>query len=561
MKKILSICLVIMLVFSTVLTGCGEKEKTDYLDDIKLVETNDSYRNFYQIWIGSFCDSNNDETGDIPGIISKLDYLNDGDPDTDTDLGIDGIWLSPFMPSPSYHKYDVTDYYNVDEEFGTLEDFDKLVEECDKRGINIIIDLVINHCSSKHPWFQKACEEAKEGNFDGYARYFEIEQSDTSPGDGYRQVAGTSDLWYEGNFTFEMPEWNLDSDLAREEIMKISKFWLDRGVAGFRLDAVKYFSNAHTDSTEFLNWYYDECKKIKPDVYMVGENWVGTDEIYEVYESGIDSQFAFRFGNNDGLFINAVRTGASGEKVITQAANYDNKIRNINSNVKNAWFLTNHDMVRSANALKPLSNKKMAAALYLMLPGCTFTYYGEEIGIMAPNTNNDASYRTPMIWDDQNLPDIYVPGVAEDSVPEYGGVKQQEEDGKSLLNFYKRAFKIKNQNPEIARGKITDTVDFGDESVGAYYVEYEGSRLLIIHNMSLDDGKVLTISDDIMKNAKIRGDLVSSDGTNEEETTISGRGNTENSEEEKLDIKEITLNKGELKMPPQSTVILKAKDK
>lgn len=558
MKKVLSLLLIIMLLCTVVITGCsndggdtadptgGDNTSKDYLDDIAIAEVNqaDKYRNYYQIWIGSFCDSNNDETGDIQGIISQLDYLNDGDPETDTDLGVNGIWLSPMMPSVSYHKYDVTDYYNIDEEFGTLEDFDQLIAECNKRGIRVVIDLVLNHISSRHPWFAKACEEVKAGNFDGYAKYFEFVKSNTMPGEGYRQVSGSDDLWYEGNFTYEMPDWNLSSEATREEFKKISKFWLDRGVSGFRLDAVKYFTNDHTDSVEFLEWYCSMCREIDPDVYIVGENWVGTGEIYETYKSGIDSQFAFKFGNTDGTFIMTAKSGNLGKKTINQMKRNIENIKENNPDAINAWFLTNHDMTRSANALKKLADRKMAAALYLLSPGCTFTYYGEELGIAAPNTTNDASYRTPMVWDSENLPDIYVPGVDGVEAPEQGGVKQQLENEDSLLNFYKRVFKIKNQNPEIARGTITDTVEFDDNAVGAYYVEYEGSKLLIIHNTATDSEKTLTITESIMKNSAIRGDLIAGDPATDAE------GNTVK--------QEITLQDGQLVMPAQSTVILKA---
>ena len=158
MKKLISFILIITISLSCLLAGGCKKEepqgakeeKINYVDpmkDIEVKNSTDKYRNFYQIFVGSFCDSNNDGIGDLQGIISKLDYLNDGDNSTNTDLGVDGIWLTPIMPSRSYHKYDVKDYFNIDEQFGTLKDFDMLIEECHKRGIKVIIDMVLNHCS------------------------------------------------------------------------------------------------------------------------------------------------------------------------------------------------------------------------------------------------------------------------------------------------------------------------------------------------------------------------------------------------------------------------------
>ena len=261
MKKILSILLAGAMLAGCVLTGCSDSSSsksdssdgntakvTDPIEGVKATASTDKYRNYYEIFVNSFCDSNGDETGDLQGIISQLDYLNDGDPNSGDDLGVDAIWLTPIMPSKSYHKYDVEDYYNIDPDFGTLDDFDKLIEECHKRGINVILDLVLNHASSKNPLFTKAVEEVADNKLDGNAEYFEIHKasyfdSDTqtiSLGNGYA---------CEANFSQEMPEWNLNSKKTREEFTKIAKFWLDRGVDGFRLDACKYFTNKETDGT------------------------------------------------------------------------------------------------------------------------------------------------------------------------------------------------------------------------------------------------------------------------------------------------------------------------
>ena len=143
-KKFLISNIAIALAVS-MLAGCGKKDESEKLNII-----DDNYRNYYEIYVHSFYDSNEDGIGDLNGVTQKLDYLKD--------LGINGIWLMPIMPSPTYHKYDVVDYMDIDSEYGTMEDFDKLVEECHKRGINIIIDMVMNHSSSQNEWFVKACD-------------------------------------------------------------------------------------------------------------------------------------------------------------------------------------------------------------------------------------------------------------------------------------------------------------------------------------------------------------------------------------------------------------------
>ena len=524
MKKIISIALVLCIALSAVLCGCSKKEENANTITVEP----DKYRSFYQIWIGSFCDSNGDETGDFEGIISKLDYLNDGNPDGGSDLGIDGIWLSPMMPSYSYHKYNVRDYFNIDPEFGSLEIFDKFIAECDKRGIAVIIDLVINHSASDHPYFIKACEELREGKEDGYAQYYNFKKGADAIHN--RTVTGTS-YYYEGQFSSEMPDWNLSYQGTRDYFEEIVKFWLDRGVDGFRLDAVKYFADTKTDGIEFMTWFYDMAQSYNPDVYMVGEDWDSPSAIYEKYTSGMDSFFNFKFATTSGNYVMAARNGQIKTYVDALKKFNDNILKRSDSAI-NANFLTNHDMVRVSNALDE-TEQKFAAALYLLSPGNSFTYYGEEIGIEAPNSTNDASYRTPMIWDNDNLPNIYVNGVAEVTENELGGVKQQLVEEDSLINTYRRLYKIKSENPEIARGKITKTLETEDVHYGGYYLDYKGTTMLVIHYGG-SETKTVTIDESVLKNAVLRGWVCAT------------------GEDVKFDGTTLTL-------PPMSSVILKAK--
>ncbi|MBR1732042.1 MAG: alpha-amylase, partial [Ruminococcus sp.] len=269
MKKLLALLLTLTII-AVSLYGCGSQEYKDPTTDIKTTASTDKYRNFYEIFVCAYNDSDDDAVGDLQGIIDKLDYLNDGNPETDSDLGIDGIWLTPIMPSPSYHKYDVADYYNIDERFGDLETFDKLVKECHKRGIKLIIDMVLNHCSRTNPLFKNACKEVLEGKLDGDAKYFEISKFDDNPGEGYTIIG--NDYYYESNFSPDMPEWNLNADCTRDYFKDVATFWLkDHDVDGFRLDATLYYTNSHTDGEDFLKWYYSMAQGIKDDVYMVGE--------------------------------------------------------------------------------------------------------------------------------------------------------------------------------------------------------------------------------------------------------------------------------------------------
>ena len=153
MKKFLCLTLTVLLFF----TACGVQDEYPVVVKQEYpVVIDDNYRNYYEIYVGGFYDSNGDGIGDLKGITEKLSYLNDGDPKTDTDLGINGIWLMPIFPSPTYHKYDAKDYYSIDPQYGTMEDFDELIAACDKAGIDVILDLVLNHTSTQNPWFQSA---------------------------------------------------------------------------------------------------------------------------------------------------------------------------------------------------------------------------------------------------------------------------------------------------------------------------------------------------------------------------------------------------------------------
>lgn len=548
MKKIISLMLCLLIAGGCVLTGCGNNngsetsatqadgKASDPIENIEAVASTDKYRNFYQIFVYSFCDSDGDQVGDLQGIISQLDYLNDGDPNTGDDLGIDGIWLTPIMPSKSYHKYDVEDYYDIDPEFGTLEDMDQLIAECDKRGIKLIIDLVLNHISSSHPLFIQATQEVAENKLDGAAEYFEIHNPSYFDSDTI--ISHLSNGYaVEANFSFEMPEWNLNSEKTRAEFENIAKFWLERGVDGFRLDAIKYYNNKSTDGTEFLNWFYTTAQKYNPDVYMVGECWDDDSVIEEFYKSGIDSQFAFKFSSTSGLIVENINT-QTGTGIVKKVMNYDSKMKENNPDSINAMFLSNHDQVRIGNALESygLDYQKFAASVYMLFPGNPYIYYGEEIGLKAPNTTNDASYRGAMIFDSENLPDIFVNGIGDEhEAPAYGGVKQQLADENSLLNHYRRIIKIKNQNPELARGTITEMVTFDDKNIGAYKVEYDGSTLLVIHNFNKTTDKEITITEEMMKNPTVRADLLA------------------DSSDSHIEIKD-----GKFTLPPHSTVILKS---
>ena len=239
----------------------------------------DNYRTFYEIYVGSFYDSDGDGTGDLNGVEEKLDYLNDGNDKTDDDLGFTGIWLMPIMPSPTYHKYDVTDYTSVDPAYGTTEDFRALASECHARGIKLIIDFVMNHTSAKHPWFQQAVayyESLAPGQEPDladcpYAGYYHFSR-EKAGATGWHQ-AGTSEWYYECIFWDQMPDLALENEAVRQELENAARFWLDLGADGFRLDAVKeFFSGSHAKNIETLAWFNEYVLSVDQNAILVCED-------------------------------------------------------------------------------------------------------------------------------------------------------------------------------------------------------------------------------------------------------------------------------------------------
>ncbi|MDR2655457.1 MAG: hypothetical protein LBC56_05200 [Oscillospiraceae bacterium] len=444
------------------------------------------YGNYYEIFVGSYYDSDGDGMGDLNGIVQKLDYLNDGQPESNTSLHIDGIWLMPIMPSPSYHKYDVTDYYGIDPAYGSMADFENLVRECGKRGIRLIIDLVMNHSSSEHPWFVKAREEISSGADWRYANYYNIGHGQA--GDRTHSLE-MDDYYYEGVFVDSMPDLNYDNEEVRREFENIAKFWLDKGVSGFRLDAVKWLYPDQQKSVDCLKWFVDYCKSIKPDIYMVGEVWSEDAEIMKFYESGIPSLFNFTFSDENGYPAKAADSG-TGAYYANRLQRWDTIMAGRFPDAIDAVFLSNHDQDRSAHYLSEDPQKeKMAAALYLLEPGNPFIYYGEEIGMTG--RGRDENKRGPMIWS------LSQPGGLTDGPPArdsgYGAsrsIEQQLADPDSLLRFYIRAIRLRNQFPGLWRGRVEE-ISQPDDAL-AVFKSVDGENILIVaHNVSTEEKTVI----------------------------------------------------------------------
>lgn len=585
-KKIISAALIGALLSTTILAGCdststpqnssqsGTQQSTGS-SSITIPEdggyktvsyelSNDKYRTFYEIFPYSFCDSDGDGIGDLNGITSKLDYLNDGDPSTTDDLGIEGIWLMPIMSSPSYHKYNISDYMTVDKAYGTNEDLKNLVDEAHKRNINVIIDFVINHTSRSHEWYQKAIAELKEGKTDGYAQYYHFEENNNVTG---WNKAGVGDWYYECQFDSDMPDLNLKNENLRNELKEIVKYWItEMGVDGFRLDAVKYFESAvvNDETVEDLQWLYDYAKTLKEDVYMVGECWDTSSAIAKCYESGADSFFNFDMQGSTGKVASSInQKDAIG--FVTYLEEWQTTIKERNANAIDTPFLSNHDTARSAGFFTTLTKQKMAAAMYMLSPGNSFIYYGEEIGMTG--SASDPDKRTGMYWSSTDTTGYVssIPGATNKNVPEKS-VEEQLEDEDSLLTFYKKVIALKNQNPEIARGTLT-AVDLGNDETAGYISTYNDSQVMVIFNLS-DEGSTVTVPSDKFTINEVRGYAIADSGDEEEAQTtdidalLNPNKNTDESseevsQEEETEITEFSVNGSEVTLPAYSVIVLK----
>lgn len=464
------------------LSDSGEAIISD-VDFTYLTETDDNYRVFYEIFVGSFSDSDGDGIGDLQGIIDRMDYLNDGDPESGESLGVEGIWLTPIFKSPSYHKYDVADYYEIDEDFGTMEDLQELIDLCHERGVKIIIDLPINHTSSSNSMYTSFVlahrqEDTENAYYDFYSYYTEGE---TAPaGKTYSAIAGT-DIYYECNFSTDMPELNFDNEAVREEVLNIASYYLEMGIDGFRFDAAKYiYYGDNAASAEFWAWYMDELKAINPDVYAVAEVW-DSDAITDQYYGALNC-FNFTTSQATGLIAEAAKAG-NVNSYTSYVESYLAKILSLNADAMMVPFIANHDTDRAAGYLTVASGRMMMAAnLYILNTGSPFIYYGEEIGMRGSRggSDTDANRRLAMLWGDGDT--VSDPeGTDYDSANQVdSSVAAQLGDGSALYNYYKRLIMIRQANPEIARGEY-HALSL-DDKMGGFTATWNGNTVCVLHN-------------------------------------------------------------------------------
>jgi glycosidase len=420
----------------------------------------------YEVFVRSFYDSNGDGIGDLRGLTQKLDYISG--------LGADCVWLMPVAESPSYHGYDVTDYYKIEPDYGTNDDFKVFVAAAHQHHIRVLVDLVLNHTSSEHPWFQEALRDTASPRRNWYR------WSTTAATNNWHK-SPIRDEYYFGLFWSGMPDLNYENPAVLEEMKRVARFWLDSmHVDGFRLDAVRHLVEvgnevSNTPPThQVLRDFGQYVRSIAPQSYTIGEVWDNTDVILTYYPDQLDAYFAFPISE---ALMEAVRTGKAGGLLPTvqQFARAEPEWR---------WapFQRNHDQTRTMTALgNDTAGAKLAATILLTLPGVPFVYYGEEIGMTGDKP--DERLRTPMQWNGSSRG--FTSGKPWESLqPDSltANIAVEDRASNSLLKLYRWLIRLRANDAALREGEL-EPVATGNESVLAYLRKDGSSRVLVVVNL------------------------------------------------------------------------------
>ena len=461
------------------LSGCEKKTESVYMDDPW------PYGVTYEIFVQSFADSNGDGIGDIPGMTAKLDYL--------ADLGVQGVWLMPISPSPSYHKYDVTDYRGIHPDYGTMDDFKRFVSEAHKRNIRVIIDLVVNHTSSEHPWFKSAAADKYSryrdyyiwANFDSIQN--EISKKEvTLDSDNITQwhPSEGNEKYYYGFFWGGMPDLNFDNQEVRKEITDIGRFWLEEiGVDGFRLDAARhiYPDDQAEASHDWWIEFGEAMRSINPDVYMVGEVWGDYSETAP-YLKGLPSMFNFDFWRG----IEKTLQEEQNQGVIDDLIEAQTYFAEVNPDYVDAIFVNNHDQNRLLSNIGGDPQKaKLAMSILLTLKGMPYLYYGDEIGMLGKKP--DPEIREPFLWDSSTSAKEQTTWIAGKNSNDSTVVPLsiQKDDPNSIYTHVKKLIKTRTSEPALQYGKMTPLTL--PEDLMGYSRKTANEQIVVIHNLSGDE--------------------------------------------------------------------------
>ncbi|MGI6782417.1 MAG: alpha-amylase family glycosyl hydrolase [Acholeplasmataceae bacterium] len=438
----------------------------------KAIETLDlkytKYNNFYQIFVRSFADSDGDGIGDLNGITENLNYLHS--------LGVTALWLTPIHPTISYHGYEVIDYYEVNPEFGTIQDLKDLIESANSYGIDIVLDMVFNHTSTENEWF-----------------------TDSTTRDKYYIKHGNS--YYE-TFPFSR-DLNLKNEELKEELSNILLYYLDMGISGFRFDAIKHFftkdkmpsydSSPDISMGLFLRGLKTRVKKSYPEAYFVGEYFEYNHQRYRYGFLGLDSLFNFEIA---GMLREETGTFSDLNRRLPRI--YNNFDSYSESNYVDAPFVNNHDLDRLASIMPSLTNRKMAYSILLTLPGSPFIYYGDELGMTGRRASGigrtvtgykgvayDEFVREPFPWKNK-YQTTWFPISYENQNVESPTQALNNED--SLLNHIKTLNNIRLNYPALMYGNYFEVFPTETPMLMGYVrmIQHEDfiEKVVVVHNLT-----------------------------------------------------------------------------
>ncbi len=492
---------------------------------------------FYQIWPRSFKDGNGDGMGDLYGVIEKLDYLQD--------LEIDGIWFSPLYPSPGVDcGYDISDYYDIDPMFGGMEAFDRLLKEAHERGMKVIMDLVVNHTSDEHEWFKKS--RRREDPYTDYYIWRPVRANGKLPNNWDSEFEGKAWQWdeirkeyYLHTFAIRQPDLNMDNPLVRNEVKKILRFWLDKGIDGFREDVITYISKPVGLPNDYLfpihkglrlynhgPFIHDYLKEFRNDVLndydcvtlaeapLISPR-IALQYTKEAPDAEIDMMIQFQCMCADCFLSDYMPLPFSLRKMKRAFSKWQHKMRDLSWNM---LYLENHDhpriISRYGSEKYRVESGKMLAAMYMLLQGTPFVYQGQEIGMLNWRPSDISMYedvqtlnyakhkskekrlkiyhrssrdsaRTPVQWSGEKhagfstvKPWFYVNENYKDI-----NVEKELADPNSILNFYKKLIPLRKSLPVVKDGTYKEYYKFSSR-LYVYTRELKNERLLVICSFS-----------------------------------------------------------------------------
>ena len=431
----------------------------------------------YEIFVRSFCDSDGDGIGDFRGIASKASYLKE--------LNVGCVWLMPIHESPSYHGYDVIDYYSTNEDYGTIDDFKYMLDVLHQNDIKVLIDFVANHSSSQNKWFIDALSNPDSP----YADYYEFtDKPDSTSGWRYN---GKYNKYYRGNFSEGMPDLNFKNKAVWTEMKNAAGYWLDMGVDGFRLDASMHIDPDWDLTQEWWMDFETYVKSKKPDAFVVGENWTTNPDPVASFFKCMDSSFDFPLQDQIMKLAGGQQLNVVGfvNRELQLQKRYADTTPNVPKTSVMTTFLNNHDQTRTVSYLGSVEKAKLAAAIQLTLPGMPFIYYGEELGQLSNST--DPNKREAMDWytsakgEGMCVLDEKFFGVPSKYTKANDGISLEEEinDENSIYNYYKKLTQLRTDNPIFFSGNY---FSIESKSLNCYTVTDEKYPygMFVAHNVT-----------------------------------------------------------------------------